>query len=146
MAVLLAGQPDFREQRASEVRGGAAGHVRSQGVTVLIIEHTMLKAAGIADRDKSSLFRSAAGKTGILTDRPMRHVDAYQMVRRRTAEPGLEGKLGCHVFRATGSPPISRPAATLENTQAMAPTCDGQAGPGGVPSGKRVGGGPRLRN
>jgi site-specific recombinase XerD len=58
-----------------------------------------LDAAGICDGGKTPLFRSAAGKTGTLTDRPMHRVDAYQMVRRRTAEAGLKGKLGCHVFR-----------------------------------------------
>jgi site-specific recombinase XerD len=79
-----------------------------------------LDAAGIADRDKTPLFRSAAGKTGILTDRPMHRVDAYQMVRRRTAEAGLKGKLGCHVFRATGITAYLDAGGTLENAQAMA--------------------------
>jgi hypothetical protein len=30
----------------------------------------------------------------------MNWVDAYRMIRRRTAEPGFKVKLGCHVFRA----------------------------------------------
>jgi hypothetical protein len=47
----------------------------------------------------------------------MHRVDAYQMVRRRTAETGLTGKLGCHVFRATG---ITETGGILENAQAMA--------------------------
>jgi hypothetical protein len=38
----------------------------------------------------------------MLKERPMHRVDAYEMVRRRTAEAGFTGKLGCHVFRATG--------------------------------------------
>jgi integrase len=79
-----------------------------------------LDAAGIGDRDKTPLFRSAVGKTGILTDRPMHRVDAYQMVRRRTAEASLEGKLGCHVFRATGITAYLEGGGTLENAQAMA--------------------------
>jgi integrase len=79
-----------------------------------------LEAAGIGDRDKTPLFRSAAGKTGILTDRRMHRVDAYQMVRRRTAEAGLKGKLGCHVFRATGITVYLEAGGTLENAQAMA--------------------------
>jgi hypothetical protein len=29
----------------------------------------------------------------------MHRVDAYQMIRRRTAEAGFKIKLGCHVFR-----------------------------------------------
>jgi integrase len=79
-----------------------------------------LDAAGIGDRDKTPLFRSAAGRTGMLTDRPMHRVDAYEMVRRRTAEAGLEGKLGCHVFRATGITAYLYAGGTLENAQAMA--------------------------
>jgi integrase len=47
-------------------------------------------------------------------------VDAYQMVRRRTAEAGLKGKLGCHVFRATGITAYLEGGGTLENAQAMA--------------------------
>ena len=55
-----------------------------------------------------------------LTDQPMHRVDAYQMVRRRTAEAGLRGKLGCHVFRATGITAYLEAGGTLENAQAMA--------------------------
>jgi site-specific recombinase XerD len=79
-----------------------------------------LDAAGIRDDGKTPLFRSTSGRTGILTDRPMHRVDAYQMVRRRTAEAGLKGKLGCHVFRATGITAYLEAGGTLENAQAMA--------------------------
>jgi ribosomal protein S13 len=61
-----------------------------------------LAAAGIGDRDKTPLFRSATGRTGMLTNRPMHRVDSYEMVRQRTAEAGLKRKLSCHMFRATG--------------------------------------------
>jgi site-specific recombinase XerD len=77
-------------------------------------------AAGIRDGGRTPLFRSALGRTGILSDRPMHRVDAYQMVRRRTAEAGLKGKLGCHVFRATGITAYLEAGGTLENAQAMA--------------------------
>jgi integrase/recombinase XerD len=79
-----------------------------------------LDAAGIRGAGKTALFRSTSGRTGILTDRPMHRVDAYQMVRRRTAEAGLNGKLGCHVFRATGITAYLEAGGTLENAQAMA--------------------------
>ena len=79
-----------------------------------------LAAAGIREDGKTPLFRSAAGRTGMLTDRPMHRVDAYQMVRRRTAEAGLKGKLGCHVFRATGITAYLEAGGSLENAQAMA--------------------------
>jgi len=79
-----------------------------------------LAAAGIHEDGKTPLFRSAIGKTGMLTDKPMHRVDAYRMVRRRTAEAGFKIKLGCHVFRATGITAYLEVGGTLENAQAMA--------------------------
>jgi len=79
-----------------------------------------LAAAGIREDGKTPLFRSAAGKTGVLTDKPMNRVDAYRMVRRRRAEAGFKIKLGCHVFRATGITAYLEAGGTLENAQAMA--------------------------
>ena len=76
--------------------------------------------AGIRENGETPLFRSAIGKTGVLTDKPMNRVDAYRMIRRRTAEAGLKGKLGCHVFRATGITAYLEAGGTLENAQAMA--------------------------
>jgi integrase len=48
------------------------------------------------------------------------YIDAYQMIRRRTAEAGFKIKLGCHVFRATGITAYLEAGGTLENAQAMA--------------------------
>ena len=79
-----------------------------------------LAAAGIREDGKIPLFRSAVGKTGVLTDKTMNRVDAYRMVRRRTAEAGFKIKLGCHVFRATGITAYLEAGGTLENVQAMA--------------------------
>src|SRR5277367_1887568 len=79
-----------------------------------------LAAAGIREDGKTPLFRSAAGKTGMLTDKPMNRIDAYRMIRRRTAEAGFKQKLGCHVFRATGITAYLEAGGTLENAQAMA--------------------------
>jgi len=50
----------------------------------------------------------------------MHRVDAYETMRRRTAEAGFKGKLGCHVFRATGITAYLEAGETLENAQAMA--------------------------
>jgi site-specific recombinase XerD len=79
-----------------------------------------LVAAGIRDQEKTPLFRSTTGRTGLLTDRSMHRVDAYLMVRRRTAEAGLKGKLGCHMCRATGITSYLEGGGTLENAQKMA--------------------------
>ena len=56
----------------------------------------------------------------MLIDRPMHRVDAYEMIRRRTAEAGFKGKLGCHVFRAIGITAYLEAGGTLEKAQAMA--------------------------
>src|ERR1700751_1627987 len=77
-------------------------------------------APGIRDASKTPLLRPAAGKTGRVTDNPMHRVDAYQMIRRRTAEAGFKVKLGCHVFRATGITAYLEAGGSLENAQAMA--------------------------
>ena len=61
--------------------------------------------------------RPAAGR---LTENAMHRVDAYQMIRRRTAEAGFKIKLGCHVFRATGITAYLEKGGTLENAQLMA--------------------------
>jgi hypothetical protein len=66
------------------------------------------------------VFRSAVGKTGVLTDKPMNRVDAYRMVRRRTAEAGFKIKLGCYVFPGTGITAYLEAGGTLENAQAIA--------------------------
>jgi integrase/recombinase XerD len=79
-----------------------------------------IAAAGIREDGKGPLFRSAIGKTGVLTDKLMNRVDAYRMIRRRTAEAGFKQKLGCHVFRATGITAYLEAGGTLENAQAMA--------------------------
>jgi site-specific recombinase XerD len=79
-----------------------------------------LLVAGIREAGKTPLFRSAIGKTGLLTDKPMNRIDAYRMIRRRTAEAGFKVKLGCHVFRATGITAYLEAGGTLENAQAMA--------------------------
>jgi len=47
-----------------------------------------IKAARIGDDDREPLFRTAAGKTGVATQSAMNRVDAYRMIRRRTAEAG----------------------------------------------------------
>ena len=59
-------------------------------------------AAGVADDRKGPLFRSAIGKTGQLSGKPMLRGDVWSMVRRRAADAGIETAIGCHTFRATG--------------------------------------------
>jgi site-specific recombinase XerC len=79
-----------------------------------------IKAAGIGDQGKSPLFRSAVGRSGTLTDKPIDRVAAWRMVQRRAADLGMHIKVGCHTFRATGITAYLEASGTLENAQAMA--------------------------
>jgi integrase/recombinase XerD len=79
-----------------------------------------IAAAGI-DGDKASpLFRSAAGKTGKLTERGMHRTDALRMIWRRARDAGIETELGCHSFRATGITVYLMNGGLLEHAQQMA--------------------------
>jgi integrase/recombinase XerD len=61
-----------------------------------------IRAAGIEDNPKEPLFRSAIGKTKMLSERPMLRGDVWRMVRRRASDAEIETSIGCHTFRATG--------------------------------------------
>jgi site-specific recombinase XerD len=79
-----------------------------------------IKAASIGDDGKAPLFRSAVGRTGTLTEKPMNRVDAWRMIQRRAADLGALVRIGCHTFRATGIGAYLEAGGTLENAQAMA--------------------------
>jgi integrase/recombinase XerD len=79
-----------------------------------------LEAAGISADRTGPLFRTVLGKTGKLTNRPMRISDVYRMIQRRAAEAGIETKIGCHTFRATGITAYLKNGRKLEIAQQMA--------------------------
>src|SRR3954463_5175158 len=79
-----------------------------------------LEAAGLKDQPKSPLFRSAAGRSGQLGDKAMTQPDVYRMIRRRAAAAGIETKIGCHTFRATGITDYLSNGGKLEIAQRMA--------------------------
>ncbi len=81
---------------------------------------TYIAAAGIEDDRKGPLFRSAIGRTGKLSDRPMSRVDAWYMIQRRAADAKLETSIGCHTFRATGITDYLTNGGKLEIAQRMA--------------------------
>ena len=71
-----------------------------------------IEAAGIRDGGKAPLFRSAAGRTGTLTDKPMHRVDAWRMIQRRAGRVSACGSGSAAIPSAPrASPPISKPAA-----------------------------------
>jgi integrase/recombinase XerD len=79
-----------------------------------------IRAAGLQDDPKGSLFRTVAGKTGRLTALPLSQADAYRMVRRRANAAGIQTKIGNHTFRATGITAYLKNGGKLEIAQQIA--------------------------
>ncbi len=79
-----------------------------------------LKGAGLAVAPKSPLFRSAAGRSGQLSENGMTQPDVYRMIRRRAAAAGIGTKIGCHTFRATGITAYLKNGGRLEVAQQIA--------------------------
>ena len=79
-----------------------------------------LKGAGLAAAPKSPLFRSAAGRSGQLSENGMTQPDVYRMIRRRAVAAGIGTKIGCHTFRATGITAYLKNGGRLEVAQQIA--------------------------
>jgi site-specific recombinase XerD len=79
-----------------------------------------IDAAAIKNDPKGWLFRTTEGNSGYLTDRPMNRTDVYRMIGRRADGAGIETKIGCHTFRATGITEYLRNGGKLEIAQQMA--------------------------
>lgn len=79
-----------------------------------------LEAARIGGDPKGYLFRTALGRTGRLSERPMYQADVYRMIGRRAKDAEVRTKIGCHSFRATGITEYLRNGGKLEVAQQMA--------------------------
>jgi integrase/recombinase XerD len=79
-----------------------------------------IKAAGIAEDKKGSLFRAAVKRTGVLSDRPLPRANAFHMIQRRAKEAGIRTAIGCHTFRAIGITIYLLNGGSLEKVQMMA--------------------------
>ena len=81
--------------------------------------HEYIDGAQLAGA-KGCLFRSAAGRTGRLSETPMAQADVFRMVGRCTEAADIRTSIGCHSFRATGITEYLRNGGKLEIAQAMA--------------------------
>jgi integrase len=61
-----------------------------------------LEATKLWDAKKWPLFRTAAGRTGALTATRMNRIVTYRLIQRRRMDAGIDTKIGCRSFRATG--------------------------------------------
>lgn len=87
------------------------------------LEHALtqyMEGAGLAAEPKSYLFRTIGRGSGQLTEAPLAQSNAHAMIRRRAAAAGIETKIGCHSFRATGITAYLKNGGTLERAAAMA--------------------------
>lgn len=81
--------------------------------------HAYMAAVDL-DAAKGYLFRSAVGRTGQLSEKPMSQSDVYRMIGRRAEKAGIATKISCHTFRATGITEYLRNGGKLEIAQQMA--------------------------
>ena len=82
--------------------------------------HEYVAAAGIGEAKKSPLFRSAIGRTGTLSERPLLERNALDLVQRRARDAGIVQAICNHTFRATGITAYLENGGTLEKAQAIA--------------------------
>lgn len=76
-----------------------------------------------APRD-AVLFRSVAGRTGGLTDQPIRNIDICRMVKRRLGDAGLPTHLSPHSFRVASVTDLLTQGVPLEDVQYLAGHAD----------------------
>lgn len=82
--------------------------------------HAYLQEKALQGDRKGWLFRSAKGRSGELSERPMSQSDVYRMIGRRAEVADVATKIGCHSFRATGITEYLRNGGRLEVAQQMA--------------------------
>ena len=82
--------------------------------------HAYIDGAVLANDKKAWLFRSAKGRSGVLSTNPMSQADVYRMIGRRASVALVGTKIGCHSFRATGITEYLRNGGKLEIAQQMA--------------------------
>ena len=79
-----------------------------------------IAAGGIGDEFKGPLFRSAVGRTNVVSISRMTTNDVLRMVKRRARATGLPRGTCNHTFRATGLTAYLENGGTIEHAQAIA--------------------------
>jgi integrase/recombinase XerD len=83
-----------------------------------------VEALGPSPAKDTPLFRSAAGKTGRLSELPITGVDICRMVKRRLAAAGLPTRLSPHSFRVATVTDLLTQGVPLEDVQHLAGHAD----------------------
>lgn len=79
-----------------------------------------VQVAGITDDRKLPLFRTFRGRSGQVTERAISQSDVYRMLQRRALACGIDTRVCCHTFRATGITTYLKNGGKLELAQQMA--------------------------
>lgn len=79
---------------------------------------------GQSQPKEAPLFRSVAGRTGQLTEQPLRNIDITRMVRRRLCNAGLPIHYSCHSFRVATVTDLLTQGVPLEDVQQLAGHAD----------------------
>ena len=79
-----------------------------------------LDESKIERQSSMPLFRSARGRTRMLTDRPMHRMDVLRMIKRRARDANITTPICCHTFRATGITAYLENGGTIERAQSIA--------------------------
>ena len=79
-----------------------------------------ITAAGIEGDRKGRCSAQRFGKTGQFSGKPLLRGDVWRMVRRCSADAGIETAIGCHRFRATGTTDYLTNGGRIEVAQRMA--------------------------
>ncbi|HEY1067445.1 MAG TPA: tyrosine-type recombinase/integrase [Pirellulales bacterium] len=77
-----------------------------------------------AGRKDEPLFRSVAGRSGELTDRPIQAIDIYRMLKRRLKAAGLPTSYSPHSFRVSVITDLLEQGVPLEDVQRLAGHAD----------------------
>ena len=106
-------------------RGWLRLHEKGGKVHEIPCHHTLeqfleeyLQTAGLAHKEDWPLF--CAGRKGQLVPSALNQSNVHKMIRRRCWQAGIETKIGCHSFRATGITNYLQNGGRLEVAQQMA--------------------------
>ncbi len=83
-----------------------------------------INSCGLFEQPDSPLFRSIQGRKGCLSTKPLGPRAALEMIYRRTKGAGIQGRFGCHTFRATGITTFLENGGSLETAQFIAGHAD----------------------
>lgn len=102
-----------------EEKGGKSREIPLRhDLQLFVLEY--ISATGLDTPRDCPLFRSAQGKTGQLTDRPMTGTDVWRMVKRRLRAAGLPARLSPHSFRVMTVTDLLTQGVPLEDVQYLA--------------------------